>query len=118
MPSDSGRSTSIWMATAKVPNFAQLTEDTQADICVVRAGIKVERVRRAPLDSFDTGPALRFSRQAQFHPTKYLAAIAKAIERDGGRICTGTHVDQITGGTPTHVTTNAGYIVTAGALVV
>ena len=33
-----------------------------------RAGLEVEKVARAPLGSFDTGPALRFARQAQFHP--------------------------------------------------
>src|SRR4051812_9567503 len=31
-----------------------------------RAGLEVERVERAPVTSFDTGPALRFARQGQF----------------------------------------------------
>ena len=34
----------------------------------------VERVARAPLPCFDTGPCLRFPRQGQFHPLRYLAA--------------------------------------------
>ena len=39
MPSDSGRTTSIWMATADVPDFPALAADTEADVCVVGAGI-------------------------------------------------------------------------------
>src|SRR5476651_1682618 len=47
-----------------------------------RAGlVDVEIVARAPLVSFDTGRALRFRRQAQFHPLKYLAALAQAVVR-------------------------------------
>ena len=39
MPSDSGRTTSIWMATADVPDFPPLAADTDADVCIVGAGI-------------------------------------------------------------------------------
>ena len=39
MKSDSGTSTSVWMATAEVPPQPVLTEDTSADVCVVGAGI-------------------------------------------------------------------------------
>ena len=39
MPSDSGRTTSIWMATAAVPDFPPLSADTDADVCIVGAGI-------------------------------------------------------------------------------
>jgi glycine/D-amino acid oxidase-like deaminating enzyme/nitrite reductase/ring-hydroxylating ferredoxin subunit len=84
-----------------------------------RAGLtEVRRVERAPLDSFDTGPCLHFPRQAQFHPLKYLTGLAQAIERDGGKIFTGTHADEIEGGTDAHVTTTGGYKVTADAIVV
>ena len=76
-----------------------------------------EIVSRAPLGSFDTGPALRFPRQAQFHPLKYLTALAQAIIRDGGRIYTQTHATQIEGGKPARIETRAGAVVTAGAVV-
>src|SRR5437764_1330955 len=39
MQADSGASTSVWMATAPVPPQPPLTEDAQADVCVVGAGI-------------------------------------------------------------------------------
>ena len=40
----------------------------------------VERVPRAPLEGLDTGPCLRFPRQAQFHPLKYVEALANEQE--------------------------------------
>ena len=84
-----------------------------------RAGLSgVERLPRAPLLYFDTGPCLRFPRQAQFHPLKYLTAVARAIERAGGRIFTGTHAETIKGGKPARIKTSNGRIVTADAVVV
>ncbi|MGH9901594.1 MAG: FAD-dependent oxidoreductase, partial [Pyrinomonadaceae bacterium] len=84
-----------------------------------RAGLaEVERVGRAPLDGFDTGPALRFPRQAQFHILKYMAGLAEAFERAGGRLYTNTHADKIEGGSPARVETAGGATVTAGAVVV
>jgi glycine/D-amino acid oxidase-like deaminating enzyme/nitrite reductase/ring-hydroxylating ferredoxin subunit len=78
----------------------------------------VERLARAPIDGFDTGPCLRFPRQGQFHPLKYLSGLAHAIRRDGGRIFSGTHAQSIEGGPPAKVATKAGPSVTAQAVVV
>lgn len=84
-----------------------------------RAGLtEVEQVERAPIDAFDTGMCLRFPRQAQFHPLKYLTGLAQAIEREGGRIFTGTHVNKMQGGASARVETSSGYVVTAGAVVI
>jgi glycine/D-amino acid oxidase-like deaminating enzyme/nitrite reductase/ring-hydroxylating ferredoxin subunit len=83
-----------------------------------RAGLHdVTKVKRAPLQSFDTGPCLRFPNQAQFHPLKYLAGVAKAIHRDGGRIFAMTHADEIEGGSPAQIKVG-GHVVTADAVVV
>lgn len=38
---------------------------------------------------------LRFTRQAQFHPIKYLYGLVKAIQRMGGRLYSGTHVVEV-----------------------
>ena len=82
-----------------------------------RAGLhNVARIGRAPI-SFDTGPCLRFPNQAQFHPLKYLAGLAEAIERAGGRIYTGTHATKIEGGAGASVGTPGG-TVRAGSIVV
>ena len=61
-----------------------------------RAGVPgVRLVDRAPVKTFDTGPCLRFPRQGQFHVIKYMAGLAKAVERLGGRIYTRSHVEEI-----------------------
>ena len=39
MPSDSGSTTSVWMATSDAPELPQLTRDTRAGVCIVGAGI-------------------------------------------------------------------------------
>ncbi len=84
-----------------------------------RAGLTdIEKVERVPWDSYDTGPALRFPRQAQFHPLLYLAGLAKAIKEKGGRIYTETHAKEIEGGKHARVETSGGGVVTAGAVVV
>jgi len=86
---------------------------------VHRAGLKdVELIERAPMNTFDTGPCLRFPRQAQFHPLKYLAALSKAIEKKGGHIFNGTHAEEFNDGPPPSVKTSKGAVVSATAIVV
>ncbi len=232
MNAHAGRTTSVWMATATVPQFSRLSADTRADVCIVGAGIAglstayllaragrsvvvlddgpilsgeterttahlanalddrftelerlhgpqgarlaaeshgvaidtIERlvselgidcdfarvdgylfngpqaepelldrelaaaqragltaatwVERVPLASFNTGRALRFPRQGQIHPLKYLAALATEIVRAGGRIHAGTHVTEVRGGRDAHVVTAGGNTVACGAVVV
>ena len=84
-----------------------------------RAGLRdVHMVPCAPITSFDTGRALCFPRQAQFHPLKYLAAVSQAIMRDGGRIYTETRATKIEGGKSARIETQDGLTVTSGAVVV
>ncbi|MGB9178366.1 MAG: FAD-dependent oxidoreductase [Pyrinomonadaceae bacterium] len=84
-----------------------------------RAGmVEAEIVERAPIKDFDTGAALRFPHQAQFHPLKYLAGLSRAITRDGGRIYTQTHASKIEGGGPARIETKTGATVIADAVVV
>ena len=59
----------------------------------IRAGVEAELLPRVPGLGFDTGFCVRYPNQAQFHPLKYLAGLAEAFVRMGGRI----H-----GGTPAH----------------
>ena len=83
-----------------------------------RAGLtNTEMVDRAPSVSFNTGRALLFRRQAQFNPLKYLAALAQAIVRDGGRIFTETHATKIIGGSSAQVETRDGCTVSCAAIV-
>lgn len=83
-----------------------------------RAGLaNVELFDRAPVVGFETGTCLRFPRQAQFHPLKYLAGLARAVDRLGGRIFGDTFVERICDGTPASVET-AAHKVTAADIVV
>lgn len=93
-----------------------LTQELEA---IHKAGLSdIELVDRAPLTSYDTGRALKFPRQAQFHPLRYLAGLAQAVERDGGKIYCDTHASKIEGGKQARIETSAGHVVTADAVVV
>ena len=83
-----------------------------------RAGVTVEWVPRAPMEDFDTGPCLRFPRQGQLQPIKYLQGLCRAIERAGGSIFTGTHVKDVESGSSVLVKTNAGPVVRARTAVI
>ena len=84
-----------------------------------RAGlIDVELVQRAPIETFDTGPALRFPRQAQFHPLDYLTGMTRAFIRAGGRIFSETHATTMTGGSSARVNTAHGPSVSCDVIVV
>lgn len=232
MQSDSGRTTSVWMATTEVPQFQSLTQDIRTNVCVIGAGIagmttayllaragravvliddgpigggetgrttahltaalddryyniarihgqegarlaaeshmsaihrietiasmedidcdfervegylflggdtqrkELEReleathragindtqiIDRIPFGFWDSGPALRFPRQATFHPLKYLKGLARAILRDGGKIYSGVHAEKIVDGEPARVTTSDGHVISADNVVV
>jgi glycine/D-amino acid oxidase-like deaminating enzyme/nitrite reductase/ring-hydroxylating ferredoxin subunit len=84
-----------------------------------RAGLgDVDFVPRAPLDDFDTGPCLKFPRQAQLHPLKYVAGLAQAVRRAGGGLFAGTRATAVRGGSDARVETAAGPTVSAGSVVV
>ncbi|MDB9303656.1 MULTISPECIES: FAD-dependent oxidoreductase [Cyanophyceae] len=101
------------------PDLQSLDEMERELAAAHRAGLtSVELVKQAPVDGFDTGMCLRFPHQGQFDPLKYLAGLAEAIQRRGGRIYTGTHVEKITGGVTARVETSNGQVVTADAVVV
>jgi glycine/D-amino acid oxidase-like deaminating enzyme/nitrite reductase/ring-hydroxylating ferredoxin subunit len=65
-----------------------------------RAGLTdVTLVERAPIPGFESGTALRFPGQGQFHVLKYIIGLANAIvEKYGGRIYCDTHVEGVEGG--------------------
>ncbi|MDB5103551.1 MAG: puuB [Fibrobacteres bacterium] len=83
-----------------------------------RAGLRPEMVERAPIPTFETGPALRFPSQAQFHPLRYLARLAEAVVAKGGRIFTGAHAVEIAGGDDPHVTLKSGHVIKCKSVVV
>jgi glycine/D-amino acid oxidase-like deaminating enzyme/nitrite reductase/ring-hydroxylating ferredoxin subunit len=82
-----------------------------------RVGIDAALVDTAPKPSLDTGKCLLFPNQAQFHPLKYLGGLARAIQRDGGRLFTMSRAEHFEGGIPAQVTAN-GHVITADSVVV
>lgn len=54
--------------------------------------VGVQKLDRAPVEGFDSGPCLRFGRQGRFHPLKYLVGLCREIERMGGRVFCGNRV--------------------------
>jgi glycine/D-amino acid oxidase-like deaminating enzyme/nitrite reductase/ring-hydroxylating ferredoxin subunit len=55
------------------------------------------RLSRTRGKGLRTGPCLRFPRQAQFHPLRYVEGLAAAIERAGGKLFGETRVVDVEG---------------------
>jgi glycine/D-amino acid oxidase-like deaminating enzyme/nitrite reductase/ring-hydroxylating ferredoxin subunit len=83
----------------------------------LRAGVPAEMAARAPLPAFDTGPALRFRRQGQLHPLRYVAGLVRAILNAGGALYAHAQVQHVEGGTPAAVTTESGHTVRCATVV-
>src|SRR5438105_529896 len=99
------------------PNESLKNLEKEFEACR-RCGLDVEWVKRAPIEEFNTHRAIRFPRQAQFHPLHYLRGLANAITGHGGHIYTGTKVQDATGGENATVTTADGLTISAGAVVI
>lgn len=85
----------------------------------LRAGVEgLAWADRAPIDALDTGRCLRFPRQGQFHPLKYVSGLARAFEDLGGTIHSGTHAVDVRGAEHPRVTTAGGAHVDCDAVVV
>jgi len=83
------------------------------------AGLRrVEKLAKPALLGFDPGVSLRFPGQGEFHILKYMAGLARAVERLGGAIYTNTHAEKTEPGPPARVATRSGATVTAGSVVV
>jgi glycine/D-amino acid oxidase-like deaminating enzyme/nitrite reductase/ring-hydroxylating ferredoxin subunit len=84
-----------------------------------RAGLDgAELVARPPGLAIDVGPALRFPRQAQFHPIGYLRGLAQAFVEAGGQIHTGVRAERIEPGKPGRVVTDGQEVILATSIVV
>jgi glycine/D-amino acid oxidase-like deaminating enzyme len=82
-----------------------------------RAGVVVKEVAGPP-SHLKLGPCLQFRRQAQFHPLKYTAGLAAAVERYGGRIYSGTEAVEIKGGKSPEIKTANDKKISAAAVVI
>lgn len=106
----------------RVPGYLFLREGDGADLLERElsasraAGLEVRWVEHAPMPGGDVGPALRFERQGELHPLRFLAGLAEALERKGGRIYGGARVVDVRSGDPSGVETAHGPVVTADAV--
>ena len=80
-------------------------------------GIKAEFLKETPLP-FPVKAALRFDNQAQFHPRKFLLALAKAVTDSGSHIFEQSRVVDIEEGSPHVLTTQQGKKVTAEKVII
>jgi len=79
-----------------------------------RAGFTdVGLLDRAPVTGIQTGPCLRFPRQARFQPLKYLIGLARAVENLGVRIHCGKRVVDLSGDGPVVAKLDGGALVHA-----
>ena len=105
-----------YLFPGKPDHVAMIQREAEA---AERAGISdVALVERAPIPGFETGLALRFPAQAQFHVLKYLNGLVKAIVRFGGTIHCDTHVEGVEGGDPCVVKIEGGLQLSASCVVV
>jgi glycine/D-amino acid oxidase-like deaminating enzyme/nitrite reductase/ring-hydroxylating ferredoxin subunit len=81
------------------------------------AGLTVEKLSRAPA-GLPPVPALCFANQARFDPMAYLAGLAAAIERRGGRIFSGCHVVGVKDSDPVTIELTGGGRITARKAVI
>jgi glycine/D-amino acid oxidase-like deaminating enzyme/nitrite reductase/ring-hydroxylating ferredoxin subunit len=110
---------------ARLDGYLIAAPDAPADLldrelaAAQRAGlIDVVAVARPPAGQFAGARCLKFPRQGQFHAGKYLAGLARALEKHGGRIFCSTHAAKIAGGSAARIETTRGPTVAADAIVV
>lgn len=85
---------------------------------IKKTGMPIEKVPNSPINTFNTGPCLRFPHQAQFHPLKYIKGLVAAIEKYGGKIHTNTHVAEFKDGDTCTVKTKSGFTIECQAVIV
>jgi glycine/D-amino acid oxidase-like deaminating enzyme/nitrite reductase/ring-hydroxylating ferredoxin subunit len=81
------------------------------------AGLDAELVGVADLP-WEVAGAVRLDDQAEFHPRRFLLAIADAVHGGGSHVFERTRVTGVDDGDPCHVRTDGGPEVTAGAVVI
>src|SRR5919204_866373 len=76
-----------------LPPGGSITELMDELEAIHRAGLlDVARVNSVPSTKINSDAVLRFPRQAQFHPLKFLNGVAGIIVGSGGKIFTGTRI--------------------------
>lgn len=101
-----------WLYTESESEVSEIEREVEA---AREAGVAAERDDRLGLP-FPVAAAVRFEGQARFHPTRYLAGLARAAEAAGARLFDGSRARDVQGGSSCRVLTDSGPV-TAGAVV-
>jgi glycine/D-amino acid oxidase-like deaminating enzyme/nitrite reductase/ring-hydroxylating ferredoxin subunit len=107
----------------RLPAYTYVTsagqvEQIHAEVdAAVAAGLPASLVTETALP-FEVAAAIRVDDQAQFHPRRYLLALAEDLTRRGGRIFERTRITGLDEGEPCRLTTETGVTVTAREVVV
>jgi glycine/D-amino acid oxidase-like deaminating enzyme/nitrite reductase/ring-hydroxylating ferredoxin subunit len=102
-----------------LPPGGSVTELMKELEAIQRAGLlTVAPVDAVPNAKINSDAVLRFPRQAQFHPLKFLNGLARVISDHGGQIFTGTRAVGVEDGDQVKVKASDGSIITAQAAVV
>ncbi|HCT78928.1 MAG TPA: FAD-dependent oxidoreductase [Micromonosporaceae bacterium] len=107
----------------RLPAFTYTTSADHVDRmaaeaeAAAKAGLPASFVNETGLP-YPVAAAVRVDNQAQFHPRKYLLALAQAIIDHGGRIYENTRIVDLDEGEPCRLRTATGATVTAGEVVV
>ena len=96
-------------------NYVYAEDEQQAE--QVRREVDVERAAGLPVSLVDETPlpypvaaAVRLENQAQFHPRKFLLALAASIHGDGSHVFENSRVHSVTHGEPCAVITEQGRV--------
>jgi glycine/D-amino acid oxidase-like deaminating enzyme/nitrite reductase/ring-hydroxylating ferredoxin subunit len=81
-----------------------------------RAGLPVDYIAETDLP-FPVAGAIRLANQAEFHPVKYLAALARAVDGDGCHVFEHSRATGVEAGATCHVRMEAARIAAGGVVV-
>lgn len=103
-------------------NYVYTESDSELDAVRVEAdlaarlGLPAEFVSEGPLP-YPIKGAVRFTNQAQFHPRKYLLALAERVDGGGGFIYENTKAVDVVEGEPCRVISESGSVTAADVIV-
>jgi glycine/D-amino acid oxidase-like deaminating enzyme/nitrite reductase/ring-hydroxylating ferredoxin subunit len=106
---------------AAAHTFAAVEDDAEAIEREVVAALALglpARYESDPPVPFRTFGGVRFDRQAQFHPRKYLLALVEQLHNAGSLVYEQSRIVDIDAGQPARLTTEAGHVVTATDVIV
>jgi glycine/D-amino acid oxidase-like deaminating enzyme/nitrite reductase/ring-hydroxylating ferredoxin subunit len=107
-----------WVPSITYTTAGQRVDEFRAEAAAaVRAGLAASYLTSTSLP-FPIAAAVRVEDQAQFHPRRYLLALAAALIARGGVIFENTRVTGLAEGNPCRVTTTSGHSVDATDVVV